>query len=370
MGLLDFAGERVVVALGTVNPRAVNDRGDRLGDLLMLVAALVEEPDCALVRGPFGPSRDHRADDRVPRPMLLVGTLQKGVPAAGLPPILAAIAAPAHEQGVPDLAEVASRFGTVHQPIDQGRPLIGRPTVKKRGRFLRRWNAAYEIDRHAANERAIVAECRGLNIVRLPARSEEAIDRGRRLRGNLCLYDCRCLGFIAVGDPGPHLGDVGVRQLFFRRHVRIGTGRQHANDFAFIRLAHDGDRPVVVALPKCRRRIEPQPRFLVERPVALHAIPIEHRLYIGTESQPVASPSSRQQVKDENESRGKSASQHNVSVVPKPGPGESGRVRLCYRGHGDLQGFARCPAASRFYGHTIQPPRPLPSTATTAARAE
>ena len=70
MGLLDLAGERMIVALGTIDPRAVDDRRDRLGDLLVLVPPLVEEPDRALVRGPFGPGRDDRADDLVPRPVL------------------------------------------------------------------------------------------------------------------------------------------------------------------------------------------------------------------------------------------------------------------------------------------------------------
>src|SRR5262249_6407194 len=94
--LLDLASERMVVALGAIDPRAVDHRRDGLGHLLMIVSPLVEKPNRAGVFGPRGPGGDYGADKIVPRPILLVGVLPKGMPSSFTARIILAAPPPAH----------------------------------------------------------------------------------------------------------------------------------------------------------------------------------------------------------------------------------------------------------------------------------
>ena len=105
MRLFDLASEWMVVALGAVDPSAVDDRGDGLGDHLMVIAAFIQEPRRPLCLGAVGPGDQHLANRFIPGAVRAEGVLKKRPPAVLPAPVfMASSLDAAHQKHIPQFA--------------------------------------------------------------------------------------------------------------------------------------------------------------------------------------------------------------------------------------------------------------------------
>src|SRR6185369_3585270 len=101
MRLLDLARHGMVVALGAIDPRAINNWRDGFGDLLVLIVPLKKEPGRAVGARLVCSGHDEITDHFIPRTTLAERILQKGIPAVIPALAFSTSALAAHQQNVP-----------------------------------------------------------------------------------------------------------------------------------------------------------------------------------------------------------------------------------------------------------------------------
>ena len=79
-------------------------------------------------------------------------------------------------------------------------------------------------------------------------------------------------------DPGPDDRLLVVGELFVGGHVRLGPGDKIQGEPAQVRLPRHHDRTGIAPREDSGRRVELEAAMLFDRPVALHAVPLEERL--------------------------------------------------------------------------------------------
>src|SRR4030095_14014541 len=124
MSLLALPGERMVVTLGTIDLRSINERRDRFRDLLVIISALKNEPQRTLVLRLLGPGGNHLANHFIPSAILLERAFEQIEPAAFTSALFAPSRASPHQQSIPDFPESARVFTARQPPVHQRRPLL------------------------------------------------------------------------------------------------------------------------------------------------------------------------------------------------------------------------------------------------------
>ena len=123
VALFDLAGQRVVVALGAIDLRAVNEGSDGFGDLLVFVAAFVEEPRRAFgFRLVFRAGRQQIAHGFIPWTVVPEIVFKKVPPAVFAATVLVAVPlAASHQEGIPQLAHPYRIVVGSQQTVHEGR---------------------------------------------------------------------------------------------------------------------------------------------------------------------------------------------------------------------------------------------------------
>ena len=159
MVLLPVLDQRVVVALGATDVYAEEDRGG-------LVRQFVEFPDARLEkrqsRFDFGvvfAADQHVAEHLVPRAAVANGLEQV------LAPFVVASLLGAHQQRVEFIPKVEGKVGRGHQSLNQLHPLVGIGRIHVPARFGHRRDTSRHIERRSPDQRAIVCERCGLNLL-------------------------------------------------------------------------------------------------------------------------------------------------------------------------------------------------------------
>ena len=289
MGLLDLTGERMVVALGAVDAGAVDERGDSLGDRLMVVAPLVEKPRRPLVVCARRSGDEDLADDAVPGAVGAEGMLEIRPPAAAPAALLARFPfSPPHQEHIPQLAHPHGMLVGIEEPIDQRRaPRFGWTRGLEKVALLGRGrDPSGQIEPHASAPSGIVDRRSRLHALPRPRLRHQHVDRlGHRREGSRFrrlpggASGGLSSGALQGGDPGPDDALLVVGELFVGGHVRLGPLREIHEQRAQVRLPREHDRTAIPPGKHGGRGVELQAAMLLDRPVALHAVPIEEGLH-------------------------------------------------------------------------------------------
>ena len=284
VGLFDFAGEGVVVALGAIDAGAVDDGGDGLGDLLVFIFALVEEPGGAL--GGVGSGFEKGAHRFGPGPVVAEGVFEEGPPALVAAAVFAAVfEAAAHEEDVPKLAHVQGVGLGGEEAVDEvGAPGSG-GGLEKGVLFGGAGDASGEVEGDAARPGAVVEGRRRGEAALLPSLAGEGVHgfgdggegAGWGRRGGWGGGGGQGEGGDVVADGGA----LGFGDLLFGGHVGIRAGSEHLVEGAGLGVARDEDGALVAALEEGLGGIEFEAAFLFEGAVALGALAVEERLQLG-----------------------------------------------------------------------------------------
>src|ERR1044071_7960974 len=179
----------MVVALCARNLCAVDDGSNCLGDVLMLIISLINEPGRSFFFGCLGPRLDDVPHKSVPRPILPNHFFQKCIRAVVPPLLFPATAVAPHQQHVPYLPKGSRIIITCQKLINEPGTLLWLGIAEKSFGLLPRWDTTAKIEIHPPDVGLIIAKRCGPNPTALPIGCQQQVNRRGWLSWNFaCIH--------------------------------------------------------------------------------------------------------------------------------------------------------------------------------------